>query len=213
MPLEQASLEGLSVALSVWNLLWGKVLIYFLLLPLADTSMVQHDSGPHLNYVYGKKWDHIVWASARRMHEERGPLYAGRSLLCINQLHLESFILNPFFIPFQWRTSQTWACLDQATGLKSVKESLLHKPQVPRPPGCVTVTVEGYFLFLSSKSSPLKFFWSHDTSSFTLPIHSFRLCHVARMCQIKKWSILVCAYDKGWFFKPEIRLLSPIYIF
>ena len=40
----------------------------------------------------------------------------------------------------------------------SAEQSLLHKPRMHSPQGCVTVTVEGYFLFLFHRSHPLQIF-------------------------------------------------------
>lgn len=73
-----------------------------------------------------------------------------------------TFILGPSssvpHVTFQWRTSHTWPCSDEASDLKSAEESLLHKPHMPSPQGCVTVMMEGNFLCLARKSSPFHFF-------------------------------------------------------
>lgn len=95
-------------------------------------------------------------ASAPRMREERGPLYATASWLCISQLHPGSFILSPACsLPVE--KSQTWPCPDEASDLS--REISSPQATYAQPPGlCVTLTVEGYFLFLFHKSHPLQIF-------------------------------------------------------
>ena len=68
----------------------------------------------------------------------------------------------------------------EASGLTLAGESLLHSHTCPVP-RTVSQPVEGYFLLLFHKSSCLQIFWNHDTSLFSLPIHSSQLCLVARM--------------------------------
>lgn len=182
-----------------WSLLPGKVLIYFLQLILGDILMVQHGSCPHLNYVQGQRWDHIMW-----------PLPQG----CMKkELLFMSVSLGSAWAGFILGSASSILSLSTLSEAQVRQEPVLMKPETSKQQRNLSSTshicLDPESIWLLPWRGGAFCHWKSVFYNFFL--HPPYLLLWAVSCSqnfIKlKARYLLCAHGRSWFFKPDSRRL------